>query len=94
MVHGRKPTKAELRDLVEQATVDCFNESEQVTGLYTMIEEYLAVPFQTNVLGVLVTVVDASEGRPSTAEEFAHKDWRDWRVPVVRGRPWRSLALG
>jgi hypothetical protein len=52
----RKPTKAELRELVEQATVDCYNESEQVTGLYTMIEEYLAVPFRTSVLGVEVTV--------------------------------------
>jgi len=51
-----KPTKAELRELVEQATVDCYNQSEQVTGLYTMIEEYLAVPFQTSVLGVEVTV--------------------------------------
>jgi hypothetical protein len=55
--HGRrKPTKAELRDLVEQATMDCYNESEEVTGLYTMIEEYLAVPFQTSVLGMDVTV--------------------------------------
>jgi Calcium binding len=52
----RKPTKEELRHLVERATVDCYNESEQVTGLYTMIEEYLAVPFQTSVLGVVVTV--------------------------------------
>ena len=53
---SEKPTKGELRDLVEQATVDCYNQSEQVTGLYTMIEEYLAVPFQTSVLGVEVTV--------------------------------------
>lgn len=36
--------------------MDCYNESEQVSGLYTMIEEYLAVPFQTSVLGVEVTV--------------------------------------
>jgi len=52
----RKPTKEELRDLVEEATVDCYNESEQVTGLYTMIEEYLSVPFQASLLGVEVTV--------------------------------------
>lgn len=36
--------------------MDCYNESEEVTGLYTMIEEYLAVPFQTSVLGMDVTV--------------------------------------
>jgi hypothetical protein len=49
-------TRRELAALIEQATVDCYNESEQVTGLYTMIENNLAVPFSTHVLGVTVTV--------------------------------------
>jgi Calcium binding len=49
-------TRAQLDALVEEATVDCYNEDEQVTGLYTMIEDNLAVPFQTTVLGVKVTV--------------------------------------
>jgi hypothetical protein len=47
---------AELDELIEQATVDCYNDSEQVTGLFTMIEEHLALPFQTTVLGMPVTV--------------------------------------
>jgi hypothetical protein len=38
--------------LVGEATVDCYNEYEQATGLFTMIEEHLAIPFQTEVLGV------------------------------------------
>jgi hypothetical protein len=42
--------------LIELATVDCYNESEQVTGLFTMIEDNLAVPFSTQVLGVTVKV--------------------------------------
>jgi hypothetical protein len=50
-------SKAELDRLVEEATVDCYNESEQATGLYTMIEENLQLPFETEVLGVAVTVV-------------------------------------
>ena len=50
-------SKARLDELVEEAIVDCYNESEQVTGLYTMIEDSLAVPFETTVLGVSVTVV-------------------------------------
>jgi hypothetical protein len=50
--------QAQLDALVEEATVDCYNEDEQVTGLYTMIEENLAVPFQTTVLGVEVTIED------------------------------------
>ena len=47
---------AELDELIEQAIVDCCNDSEQVTGLFTMIEEQLGLPFQTIVLGVPVTV--------------------------------------
>lgn len=48
--------KARLVKLAEEATVDCYNESEQVTGLYTMIEDNLALPFETTVLGVRVIV--------------------------------------
>ena len=49
-------SKSRLAMLVAEAIVDCYNESEQVTGLYTMIEEYLELPFATTVLGVPVTV--------------------------------------
>lgn len=47
---------ARLDKLIEEATVDCYNDSEQLTGLYTMIEENLALPFKTQVLGVEVSV--------------------------------------
>ncbi len=50
-------SRARLDELVEEAIIDCYNESEQVTGLYTMIEDNLAVPFETTVLGAPVTVV-------------------------------------
>ena len=42
--------------MIEEATVDAYGDEEQLTGLYTMIEEHLAVPFTTTVLGVEVTV--------------------------------------
>jgi hypothetical protein len=50
-------SKSELDRLIEEAIVDCYNESEQATGLYTMIEDNLQLPFETEVLGVPVTVV-------------------------------------
>ena len=49
-------SKARLEEMIEQATVDAYNESEQITGWFTMIDENLAVPFETTVLGVPVTV--------------------------------------
>ncbi len=50
--------------MVEEATVDAYGESEQVTGWLTMIEDNLAVPFETTVLGLRVTVerVDLDRG--------------------------------
>ena len=41
--------------MIEEATVDCYNESEQITGWLTAIEDNLAIPFETMVLGVSVT---------------------------------------
>ncbi len=51
-----RPSAATLDRLIEQATVDANGESEQRTGFYTMIEEEVAFPFTTAVLGVEVTV--------------------------------------
>ncbi len=50
--------KAELDALVAEATVDCYDQDEQVTGLYTMIEDNLALPFEIRILDVDVTVED------------------------------------
>lgn len=51
-----QPSRAELDELVAEAIVDAYNDDEQLTGLYTMIEDNLAFPFATTVLGVAVTV--------------------------------------
>lgn len=42
--------------MVAEATIDCYGEEEQLTGLATMIENELKVPFRTTVLGLAVTV--------------------------------------
>ena len=49
-------SNARLDQMIEEATVDAHDESEQTTGFYTMFEEHLAVPFKTEMLGVEVTV--------------------------------------
>jgi hypothetical protein len=51
-------TKAELEAMAQEATVDCYDEAEQVSGFYTMIADNLEVPFGTQVLGVDVLVED------------------------------------
>jgi hypothetical protein len=52
----RRLSKVRLDELVEEAIVDCYDESEQAMGLYTMIADNLALPFETTVLGVRVMV--------------------------------------
>ena len=49
-------TRAELDEMVAEATVDAYGDHEQLSGFYTMIEDHLAVPLTTQVLGVEVTV--------------------------------------
>ena len=50
------PCKAEIEALIEEASVHAYGDSKQRTGFLTMIEEHLALPFETVVLGTPVTV--------------------------------------
>jgi hypothetical protein len=49
-------SRPRLEELVEEAIVDAYNESEQAVGFLTMMEDNLKLPFDTDVLGVSVTV--------------------------------------
>lgn len=51
-----KTDRARLRELIEEATVDCYGEDEQHTGLLTMIEDNVVCPFQAKVIGEEVEV--------------------------------------
>lgn len=55
-------SKAELAAMVEEATVDAYDEDEQVMGFHAMFEENLKLPFVTSVLGVNVTVESVNIG--------------------------------
>lgn len=59
----------ELNVLVDEATVDCYNDGECITGFYSLLDEHLAVPFRTVVLGVEVTVtgIDLTDGEQIVA---------------------------
>ena len=47
---------ARLDEMIAEATVDCHDESEALSGIYTMLEESLAIPFATVMLGMKVAV--------------------------------------
>jgi hypothetical protein len=67
--------------MVADATVDCHDEEEQLTGLASMVEENLEVPFWTTVLGLAVTVTGVTH--------MAHGLTAD----CVRGRHRQAIHL-
>ena len=54
--HRSSASPSRLKQMISEAIVDCYNDSEQAMGLYNMIEEKLRLPFSTILLGIQVTV--------------------------------------
>lgn len=48
--------QARLDRLIEDATIDAYNESEQRAGFHASLADHLQLPFETMVLGVSVLV--------------------------------------
>jgi hypothetical protein len=53
----KQPDRERLQALIAEATVDCYDEYEQHTGLLTMIEAEVACPFRAKVIGEEVQVL-------------------------------------
>ena len=72
-----------LERMISEAIVDCYNDSEQATGLFNMIEEKLSLPFSTIVLGIQVTVekIDLNEAGEIVA--VCARGLERQRIPVV-----------
>jgi len=56
-------SEGELNDLVEEAITDANGDEEAVSGFYTMLENDLRLPFETEILGVkaIVESIDMTE---------------------------------
>ncbi len=78
-----RPSTAYLDKLIEEATVDCYNESEEVTGIFTMIEENLAVPFVTTLLGMEVTVERIDLNKADEIVAVCRRGRERQMIPVV-----------
>lgn len=76
-------TKARFLKMVEQATVDAYGESEETTGWLTMIEENLAVPFETVVLGVPVTVERVDLDRSEQIVAICRRGRARQSLPII-----------
>ena len=54
--HHRRLSNAKLDEMIEEATVDAYGESEETMGFFTLLEDRLKFPFTTKLLGIEVAV--------------------------------------
>ena len=76
-------SEARLDAMVEEATVDCHDEDEQVTGLFTMIEDNFALPFQTKVLGMVVSVISIDLSESGQIVAICSRDELRQAIPIL-----------
>jgi hypothetical protein len=75
-------SKRPLAALIADATVDCYNESEAVTGFFTMIEDHLEVPFAAVVLGVDVEVTGVELTEREEIVAVCVRGKQQQRIPI------------
>lgn len=89
-IHGARPASrrakispARLDALIEEAIVDAYNESEQTVGFHATIEQHLALPFETVVLGVAVTVKTVDVAETGHIVAICHRGRERQAIPIL-----------
>jgi LytS/YehU family sensor histidine kinase len=72
-----------LDKLIEEATTDAYNESEQAGGFFAMIEENIALPFVTQVLGQEVTVAKVDITRRDQIVAICSRGKAAQAIPIL-----------
>jgi hypothetical protein len=78
----KEPSAAELDELIDEATVDAYTDDEELTGFAVTIGDNLAVPFETTLLGVTVTVEKVSQTRSGIVAICARGEHRQ-AIPIL-----------
>ena len=77
------PSKAKLAALIEEAIVDAYTESEQRVGFYTLLDEHLDTPFDTEILGATVTVERVDMTADEQIVAVCRRGRSRQRIPVL-----------
>ena len=76
-------SKNKLEAMVEEAILDCYNESEQLVGWLTMIEDNFKVPFETQLLGIPVIVERIDMNRQAAIVAICRRKKHRQSVPIL-----------
>lgn len=69
--------------MIEEAIVDAYDEDEQQTGFETMLDEHLALPFTTVLLGVAVEVRKIEASAAGEIVAMCHRGKDKLCVPIL-----------
>lgn len=77
------PSRARLEHLIEEAITDAYDESEQCTAFLTLIADQLALPFETKVLDMRVTVEQVSLGTANDIAAICRRGKKRQAIPIL-----------
>ena len=80
---GTIATSARLDALIEEATVDCYDDEEQATGFFTMIDDNLAMPFATKIFGLEVSVIAIMTGDDRSVKAVCQRGGERQRIALI-----------
>src|SRR5712691_7040158 len=75
--------QAHLDALIAEAIVDAYNESEQTVGFYTMMENSIALPFETEILGIKVAVEKIDVNQDNAIVAVCRHGSKRQRIPIL-----------
>lgn len=75
----------ELDALIDEITVDCYNDDEELSGFLTYLEEALEQPVEAIVMDVPVTLVgvDCPDGRLRGLVANCRRDGADYQISLL-----------
>jgi len=80
---GPTVSATRLRELIEEATVDCHDEDEARMGFLASIEDALALPFETEVFGAPVEVTAVEENEAEELVAVCRRGKHVQRIPLA-----------
>lgn len=79
----RLPSEDDLERMVEEATVDRYDEPQQATGFLTKLEDELMLPFTTTLCGEEVTVERLDITPDSRIMAICRRDQDQQKLPLL-----------
>jgi hypothetical protein len=76
-------TSAHLDELIEEATIDCYDEEEQASGFFAVIEDNLALPFTTRILGVDASVAAVEMDNEGRIKALCERSGEQQRIDLI-----------